>query len=130
MKRTKQKKYLVNYQNLIKEAAAKRKENISAKEIAEKMETTPSVIYRMERGESMVSLRTLLSYLSEFGYKLMIVPDKLEIVPNEPRISKLPKLDVIEFNKEKSLRRRRIIMLRYLLAIEEAGLDDDDNKEE
>jgi transcriptional regulator with XRE-family HTH domain len=130
MKRTKQKKYLVNYQNLIKEAAAKRKENISAKEIAEKMETTPSVIYRMERGESMVSLRTLLSYLSEFGYKLMIVPDKLEIVPNEPRISKLPKLDIIEFNKEKSLRRRRIIMLRYLLAIEEAGLDDDDNKEE
>lgn len=130
MKRTKQKKYLVNYQNLIKEAAAKRKENISAKEIAEKMETTPSVIYRMERGESMVSLRTLLSYLSEFGYKLMIVPDKLEIVPNEPRMSKLPKLDIIEFNKEKSLRRRRIIMLRYLLAIEEAGLDDDDNKEE
>lgn len=130
MKRTKQKKYLVNYQNLIKEAAAKRKENISAKEIAEKMETTPSVIYRMERGESMVSLRTLLSYLGEFGYKLMIVPDKLEIVPNEPRISKLPKLDIIEFNKEKSLRRRRIIMLRYLLAIEEAGLDDDDNKEE
>lgn len=130
MKRTKQKKYLVNYQNLIKEAAAKRKENISAKEIAEKMETTPSVIYRMERGESMVSLRTLLSYLSEFGYKLMIVPDKLEIVPNEPRTSKLPKLDIIEFNKEKSLRRRRIIMLRYLLAIEEAGLDDDDNKEE
>ena len=70
MKRTKQKKYLVNYQNLIKEAAAKRKENISAKEIAEKMETTPSVIYRMERGESMVSLRTLLSYLHRLRHGL------------------------------------------------------------
>lgn len=118
------KKRLEMYQKLIAEAAEKRKAKITVRELADKLEIQTSAIYRMEHGHLKdIKLSTLMSYLFAFGYKLAIVPDKLEIVPNP---KKLPKIEKEVFDKAKIDRRTRIRLLKYLIALEEAELGNDE----
>lgn len=118
------KKRLEMYQKLIAEAAEKRKAKITVRELADKLEIQTSAIYRMEHGHLKdIKLSTLMSYLFAFGYKLAIVPDELVIVPNP---KKLPKIEKEVFDKAKIDRRTRIRLLKYLIALEEAELGNDE----
>ncbi len=118
-------KAIEQYQKLIEEAALKRKEKVTAKEVAEKLEKKPTEIYRIERGTRPVNLLTLIAYLQTFGYTLAIVPNKLEIVPNPP---KKPKIETIKYDLKKMDRKQRLRLLKFLIAIEEAELGSDDEE--
>lgn len=118
-------KLMAIYKKLIDSAATKRKETIAAKEVADRMEIKPTVIYRLEKGTRPVNLLTLIAYLQTFGYTLAIVPNKLEIVPNQP---KKPKLETIKYDLKKMDRRQRLRLLKFLIAIEEAELGSDDEE--
>lgn len=118
-------KLMAIYKKLIDSAATKRKETIAAKEVADRMEIKPTVIYRLEKGTRPVNLLTLIAYLQTFGYTLAIVPNKLEIVPNPP---KKPKLETIKYDLKKMDRRQRLRLLKFLIAIEEAELGSDDEE--
>ena len=118
-------KVLEQYQKLITEAAMKRKEKTTAKEVAEKMEKKPTEIYRIEKGTRPINLLTLISYLQAFGYTLAIVPIKLEIVPNPP---KKPKIETIKYDLKKLNRKQRLRLLKFLIAIEEAELGNDNEE--
>lgn len=118
-------KLMAIYKKLIDSAATKRKETIAAKEVADRMEIKPTVIYRLEKGTRPVNLLTLIAYLQTFGYTLAIVPIKLEIVPNPP---KKPKLETIKYDLKKMDRRQRLRLLKFLIAIEEAELGSDDEE--
>lgn len=113
-------KKLEMYQILITEATEKRKATITVKELSAKLDIKTSAIYRMEHGHLKdIKLGTLINYLHAFGYKLAIVPDKLEIISNTERTNKIEK-EVLD--KAKYDRRTRIRLLKYLIAIEEAEL--------
>lgn len=118
-------KLMAIYKKLIDSAATKRKETIAAKEVADRMEIKPTVIYRLEKGTRPVNLLTLIAYLQTFGYTLAIVPNKLEIVPNPP---KKPKLETIKYDLKKMDRKQRLRLLKFLIAIEEAELGSDDEE--
>lgn len=118
-------KAIEQYQKLIEEAALKRKEKVTAKEVAEKLDKKPTEIYRIERGTRPVNLLTLISYLQTFGYTLAIVPIKLEIVPNPP---KKTKVETIKYDLRKLDRKQRLRLLKFLIAIEEAELGSDDEE--
>lgn len=118
-------KAIEQYQKLIEEAALKRKEKVTAKEVAEKLEKKPTEIYRIERGTRPINLLTLIAYLQTFGYTLAIVPIKLEIVPNPP---KKPKIETIKYDLKKMDRKQRLRLLKFLIAIEEAELGSDDEE--
>lgn len=118
-------KLMAIYKKLIDSAATKRKETIAAKEVADRMEIKPTVIYRLEKGTRPVNLLTLIAYLQTFGYTLAIVPNKLEIVPNPP---KKPKIETIKYDLKKMDRKQRLRLLKYLIAIEEAELGSDDEE--
>lgn len=117
-----EKKRLDAYQYLIKKAVEKRAENISVSELANKLNIKPSGLYRMERGNQDMKLSTMISYLQAFGYRLEIVPDKLEIIPNMQATNKIEKET---FDKAKFDRRTRIRLLKYLIALEEAELGEE-----
>ena len=118
------KKRLEMYYKLIAEAAEKRKAKITVRELADKLEIQTSAIYRMEHGHLKdIKLSTLMCYLFAFGYRLAIVPDDLVIVPNP---KKLPKIEKEVFDKAKIDRRTRIRLLKYLIALEEAELGNDE----
>jgi transcriptional regulator with XRE-family HTH domain len=118
-------KLMAIYKKLIDSAATKRKETIAAKEVADRMEIKPTVIYRLEKGTRPVNLLTLIAYLQTFGYTLAIVPNKLEIVPNPP---KKPKIETIKYDLKKMDRKQRLRLLKFLIAIEEAELGSDDEE--
>lgn len=118
-------KAIEQYQKLIEEAALKRKEKVTAKEVAEKLEKKPTEIYRIERGTRPINLLTLIAYLQTFGYTLAIVPIKLEIVPNPP---KKTKVETIKYDLKKLDRKQRLRLLKFLIAIEEAELGNDDEE--
>ena len=118
-------KLMAIYKKLIDSAATKRKETIAAKEVADRMEIKPMVIYRLEKGTRPVNLLTLIAYLQTFGYTLAIVPNKLEIVPNPP---KKPKIETIKYDLKKMDRKQRLRLLKFLIAIEEAELGSDDEE--
>ena len=118
-------KAIEQYKKLIEEAALKRKEKVTAKEVAEKLEKKPTEIYRIERGARPINLLTLIAYLQTFGYTLAIVPIKLEIVPNPP---KKPKIETIKYDLKKLDRKQRLRLLKFLIAIEEAELGNDDKE--
>lgn len=117
------KRNLEMYQKLIAEAVERRKATITVKDLAEKLEIQTSAIYRMEHGHLKdIKLSTLINYLHVFGYRLAIVPDKLEIVPNMKASNKIEKET---FDKAKFDRRTRIRLLKYLIALEEAELGEE-----
>ena len=118
-------KLMAIYKKLIDSAATKRKETIAAKEVADRMEIKPTVIYRLEKGTRPVNLLTLIAYLQTFGYTLAIVPNQLEIVPNPP---KKPKIETIKYDLKKMDRKQRLRLLKFLIAIEEAELGSDDEE--
>jgi len=118
-------KRLDAYQYLIKKAVEKRAENISVSELANKLNIKTSGLYRMERGNQDMKLSTMISYLQAFGYRLEIVPDKLEVVPNG-RKTKPDYSRMIEELKAPSARRQRLKLLKYLISLEEASLTDEE----
>lgn len=85
----------------------------------------PTVIYRLEKGTRPVNLLTLIAYLQTFGYTLAIVPNKLEIVPNPP---KKTKVETIKYDLKKLDRKQRLRLLKFLIAIEETELGSDDEE--
>lgn len=62
------------YRGFLDTAVRKRKANISAKELAEKMEIVPASLYRMESGINDMKVSTLLAYLDGFGFTIEVVP--------------------------------------------------------
>lgn len=123
------KKRIESYARLIKDATDKRKEVMSAAEVARKMDVPPTAVYRLERGANDVRISTLLKYLETFGFRLEIVKDDIEVVPNPKRNKKMPDIETL---KTPSKRRERIRFLRYMLMIEEMELsrEEDDSKGE
>ena len=117
-------KRLEAYQALVKKAVEKRSEHISASDLANKLNVKVTGIYRMERGNQDMRLSTMIAYLQAFGYRLEIVPDTLEVVPNIKK-KETPGIEGLESLKISS-RRQRIRLLKYLISLEEASLDDEE----
>ncbi len=65
---------LIMYKTLLEQAVGKRKENISAKDLAEKLKIEPTSIYRLERGVNDMKLSTFIAYLDAFNYEIEIIP--------------------------------------------------------
>ena len=119
-------KRLEAYQALVKKAVEKRSENISASDLANKLNVKVTGIYRMERGNQDMRLSTMIAYLQSFGYRLEIVPDTLEVVPNRKKMKKeKTEIEGLETLKLSS-RRQRLRLLKYLISLEEASLDDEE----
>lgn len=118
----KEPKRLEAYQNFIINAAKIREANITVANLADKLNIRPTGIYRMEKGNQDIKLSTLLTYLQAFGYKLAIIPDALEIVPNRPKFNS--EFAGIEQIPIPSKRKQRLLLLRYLVYLEELALND------
>lgn len=112
------------YKSLLEEAVELRKKTVSVPELSNKLDMQQSAIYRFERCNRDPHLTTMIAYLHAFGYKLQIVPDKLEIVSKEEEAIKVTKA------LTKRDRRRRLMLMRYLVEIETAILNNEADDED
>ena len=120
-------KRLEAYRRFLCGAVQKRKESISAKDLAEKMDVVPASLYRMESGVNDVKVSTLLAYLDGFGFTIEIIPyekQKKDYVDYVLTVNDEPVR--IENNRSAETfkdRRTRLRVLQYLLKLEEEYLN-------
>ncbi|MBE7070052.1 MAG: helix-turn-helix domain-containing protein [Ruminococcaceae bacterium] len=104
------------YRDFLDTAVRKRKANISAKELAEKMEIVPASLYRMESGVNDVKVSTLLAYLDGFGFTIEVVPYEKETESAFDYVLNTNDSPVLIENTD---RRTRLKLLQRLLKAEE-----------
>jgi transcriptional regulator with XRE-family HTH domain len=104
------------YRGFLDTAVRKRKANISAKELAEKMEIVPASLYRMESGVNDVKVSTLLAYLDGFGFTIEVVPYEKETESAFDYVLNTNDSPVLIENTD---RRTRLKLLQRLLKAEE-----------
>ena len=97
---------LIMYKTLLDQAVEKRKENITAKELAEKLKIEPTSVYRMERGVNDIKLSTFIAYLDAFSYQIDIVPKT-------------------DSSEKETNRKQRLSLIKYLIDLEEKSLGED-----
>ena len=122
---------LLAYSALINTAAETRKANISVINLCKKLDTSRSVIYRMESGAIDVKLSTLINYLHGFDYHLEIVPDNKNMTDlKSDMIADINGVQIpIEYYEKNKLdNRARIRLLKLLIEQmeDEFGSDDDE----
>ena len=64
------------YRTVLNDAVKSRKENITTKELAEKLSVAPTSLYRLERGTIDIRVSTFLAYLDGFGFTIEIIPNE------------------------------------------------------
>lgn len=121
------------YKDMLDKAVEKRKQNVSAKELAEKLGVEQTSIYRLERGVNDMKLSTFLAYLDAFDYQIDLLPkvNKSGGESNTEPTNTSSSFIEIEHTliKPSELNRsQRLRMLQYLLRLEESYIED--NKEE
>ena len=121
-------KRMLMYQDILDKAVEKRKENISAKELAEKLEIEPTSIYRLERGVNDMKLSTFLAYLDAFNYQVELVQKESSLEPETTVDFTAADGTVIDIqygmtNPSYKDRLCRLRMLRYLIGLEEIYLE-------
>ena len=118
------------YKTLLDQAVGKRKENITAKELAEKLKIEPTSVYRMERGVNDIKLSTFIAYLDAFNFQIEITP-KTDSVEKETNVDFVTDGDVpleIEYFKTNPSaldRKQRLSLIKYLIDLEERSLGED-----
>ena len=121
---------LIMYKTLLDQAVEKRKENISAKDLAEKLKVEPTSIYRLERGVNDIKLSTFIAYLDAFSYQIDIIPktDSPEKGTDVDFVTagEVP-LDIEYFKTEPAAldRKQRLSLIKYLIDLEERSLGED-----
>ena len=132
MSEDKSTKRILMYKNMLDKAVEKRKENVSAKELAEKLGIEKTSIYRLERGVNDMKLSTFLAYLDAFDYQIELLPkankSKGKNCTEQTDISSSTVEIEHTLNTSEMDRRQRLRMLQYLLRLEEAYIDG--NKED
>ena len=125
------------YRTVLNDAVKSRKENITTKELAEKLSVAPTSLYRLERGTIDIRVSTFLAYLDGFGFTIEIIPNEekrtvTESVSGSQSVDKVIKVNdipiVIEnIGKESDWqdRRSRLRLLQYLLKMEEIYLENE-----
>lgn len=125
------------YRTVLNDAVKSRKENITTKELAEKLSVAPTSLYRLERGTIDIRISTFLAYLDGFGFTIEIIPNEekrtvTESVSGSQSVDKVLKVNdipiVIENNGKESDwqdRRSRLRLLQYLLKMEEMYLENE-----
>ena len=125
------------YRTVLNDAVKSRKENITTKELAEKLSVAPTSLYRLERGTIDIRVSTFLAYLYGFGFTIEIIPNEekrtvTESVSGSQSVDKVIKVNdipiVIEnIGKESDWqdRRARLRLLQYLLKMEEMYLENE-----
>ena len=125
------------YRTVLNDAVKSRKENITTKELAEKLSVAPTSLYRLERGTIDIRVSTFLAYLDGFGFTIEIIPNEekrtvMESVSGSQSVDKVLKVNdipiVIEnIGKESDWqdRRSRLRLLQYLLKMEEMYLENE-----
>lgn len=125
------------YRTVLNDAVKSRKENITTKELAEKLSVAPTSLYRLERGTIDIRVSTFLAYLDGFGFTIEIIPNEekrtvTESVSGSQSVDKVLKVNdipiVIENNGKESDwqdRRSRLRLLQYLLKMEEMYLENE-----
>ena len=125
------------YRTVLNDAVKSRKENITTKELAEKLSVAPTSLYRLERGTIDIRVSTFLAYLDGFGFTIEIIPNEekrtvTESVSGSQSVDKVIKVNdipiVIEnIGKESDWqdRRSRLRLLQYLLKMEEMYLENE-----
>ncbi len=125
------------YRTVLNDAVKSRKENITTKELAEKLSVAPTSLYRLERGTIDIRVSTFLAYLDGFGFTIEIIPNEekrtvTESVSGSQSVDKVLKVNdipiVIEnIGKESDWqdRRSRLRLLQYLLKMEEMYLENE-----
>lgn len=116
------------YKTLLESAVEKRKENISAKDLAEKLKIEPTSIYRLERGVNDMKLSTFLAYLDAFNYQIEIIPktdpaekeNSVDLIVNEETPIEI---EYAQINPSALDHRQRLRLLKYLIELEEASLN-------
>ena len=121
---------LIMYKTLLDQAVEKRKENITAKELAEKLKIEPTSVYRMERGVNDIKLSTFIAYLDAFSYQIDIVPktDSSEKETNVDFITngEVPlEIEYFKTNPSALDRKQRLSLIKYLIEMEEKSLGED-----
>ena len=116
---------LIMYKTLLEQAVEKRKENISAKDLAEKLEIEPTSIYRLERGVNDMKLSTFIAYLDAFSYEIEIIP-KSNPSAKETNIDFVSDdgttIECSQINPSELDHRQRLRLLKYLIELEERDL--------
>lgn len=126
------------YRTVLSDAVKNRKENITTKDLAEKLSVAPTSLYRLERGAIDIRVSTFLAYLDGFGFTIEIVPNEnkttvTESVSGAQPVDKV--LDVtdtpiviedIGAKSDLKDRRSRLRLLQYLLKMEEKYLENGD----
>ncbi|MBR4915345.1 MAG: helix-turn-helix transcriptional regulator [Clostridiales bacterium] len=121
---------ILMYKTLLDQAVGKRKENITAKELAEKLKIEPTSVYRMERGVNDIKLSTFIAYLDAFNFQIEITP-KTDSVEKETNVDFVTDGDVpleIEYFKTNPSaldRKQRLSLIKYLIDLEERSLGED-----
>ncbi len=116
---------LIMYKTLLEQAVEKRKENISAKDLAEKLKIEPTSIYRLERGVNDMKLSTFIAYLDAFSYEIEIIPKSnpsaketnIDFVSDDGTTIEYSQINPSELNH-----RQRLRLLKYLIELEEKDL--------
>ena len=121
---------LIMYKTLLDQAVEKRKENITAKDLAEKLKIEPTSIYRLERGVNDIKLATFIAYLDAFSYQIDIVPktDSTEKETNVDFVTngEVPfEIECFKANPSALDRKQRLSLIKYLIDLEEKSLGED-----
>ena len=122
---------LLMYKTLLEQAVEKRKENISAKDLAEKLKIEPTSIYRLERGVNDMKLSTFLAYLDAFNYQIEITPktdpaekeSSVDLIVNEETPIEI---EYAQINPSALDHRQRLRLLKYLIELEEKCLNENE----
>jgi transcriptional regulator with XRE-family HTH domain len=117
------------YKTILKQAVEKRKQSISAKELAEKLKIEPTSIYRLERGVNDMKLSTFLTYLDAFDYQIEIAPKNslsagktnADYTANNGTIIDLEHGLINPYELD---RRQRLRLLQYLIKLEETYINE------
>jgi transcriptional regulator with XRE-family HTH domain len=125
------------YRTVLNDAVKSRKENITTKELAEKLSVAPTSLYRLERGTIDIRVSTFLAYLDGFGFTIEIIPNEekrtvTESVSGSQSVDKVLKVNDIPIVIENigkgsdwQDRRSRLRLLQYLLKMEEMYLENE-----
>lgn len=116
---------LIMYKTLLEQAVGKRKENISAKDLAEKLKIEPTSIYRLERGVNDMKLSTFIAYLDAFNYEIEIIPKSepsakeinVDFVSDDGTTIEYSHIDPSTLDH-----RQRLRLIKYLIELEEKDL--------